>query len=110
MGGSEDTRPPGPASDGEFKPEKQIADIEGLVAQKYDVIVAQLDGGAAILKATREATAAGVAVVPDSTGENFAGRVGKDYVDIATESQIEYGELAAEWLAKTLGGKATLSC
>ena len=31
-----------------FKREKQIADIEGLVAQKYDVIVAQLDGGAAI--------------------------------------------------------------
>ena len=95
-------------TDGEFKPEKQIADIEGLVAQKYDVIVAQLDGGAAILKATREATAAGVAVVPDSTGDNFAGRVGKDYVDIATESQIEYGELAAEWLAKTLGGKGNI--
>ena len=51
-------------TDGEFKPEKQIADIEGLIAQKYDVIVAFLDGGAAILKATREATAAGVAVVP----------------------------------------------
>jgi ABC-type sugar transport system substrate-binding protein len=48
--------------------------------------------------------------VPDSTGDNLAGKVGKDYVDIATESQIEYGELAAEWLAKTLGGKATLSC
>src|ERR1700720_1987775 len=63
-------------TDGEFKPEKQIADIQGLVAQKYDVIVAQLDGGAAILKATREAIAAGVAVVPDSTGDNFAGRVG----------------------------------
>jgi len=95
-------------TDGEFKPEKQIADIEGLVAQKYDVIVAQLDGGAAILKATREATAAGVAVVPDSTGDNFAGKVGKDYVSIATESQIQYGELAAEWLVKTLGGKGNI--
>ena len=29
------------------QPEKQIADIEGLVAQRYDAIVAQLDGGAA---------------------------------------------------------------
>jgi ribose transport system substrate-binding protein len=95
-------------TDGEFKPEKQIADIEGLVAQKYDVIVAQLDGGAAILKATREATAAGVAVVPDSTGDNFAGKVGKDYLDTATESQIEYGEQAAEWLVKTLGGKGNI--
>jgi ribose transport system substrate-binding protein len=26
-------------TDGEFKPEKQIADIEGLIAQKFDVIV-----------------------------------------------------------------------
>ena len=95
-------------TDGEFKPEKQIADIEGLVAQKYDVIVAQLDGGAAILKATREATAAGVAVVPDSTGDNFAGKIGKDYLDTATESQIEYGEQAAEWLVKTLGGKGNI--
>ena len=51
-------------TDGEFKPEKQIADIEGLIAQKFDVIVAFLDTGPAILKATREATAAGVAVVP----------------------------------------------
>ena len=37
-------------TDGEFKPEKQIADIEGLIAQKYDVIVAFLDTGAAILR------------------------------------------------------------
>ena len=34
----------------EFKPEKHIADIQGLIAQKYDVIVAFLDGGPAILE------------------------------------------------------------
>ena len=56
-------------TDGEFKPEKQIADIEGLIAQKYDVIVAFLDTGAAILKATREATKAGIATIPFSTGK-----------------------------------------
>ncbi len=95
-------------TDGKSKSEKQIADIEALFAQKYDVIVAQLDGGAAILKATREAIAAGVAVVPDSTGDNFPGKFGKDYVDLATESQIQYGEQAAEWLVKTLGGKGNI--
>jgi ribose transport system substrate-binding protein len=57
-------------TDGEFKPEKQIADIEGLIAQKYDVIVTFLDGGPAILKATREAQQAGVAVVPYDTGDS----------------------------------------
>jgi ribose transport system substrate-binding protein len=95
-------------TDGEFKPEKQIADIQGLVAQKYDVIVAQLDGGAAILKATREATAAGVAFVPFTTGENFPGVIGKDYLDRATESQTKVGEQAAEWLVKTLNGKGNI--
>jgi len=94
-------------TDGEFKPEKQIADIEGLVAQKYDVIVAQLDGGAAILKATREATAAGVAVVPDSTGDNFAGKVGKDYVSIATKSSM--GSWRRNGWSRLWAAKATSS-
>ena len=95
-------------TDGEFKPEKAIADIEGLIAQKYDVIVTFLDGGPAILKATREATAAGVAVVPYDTGDKFPGTIGKDYLDRATESQSEVGEQAAEWLVKTLNGKGNI--
>jgi ribose transport system substrate-binding protein len=95
-------------TDGEFKPEKQIADIEGLVAQKFDVIVTFLDGGPAILKATREATKAGVAVAPYDTGDNFPGVMGKDYVDRATESQSKVGEQAAEWLVKTLNGKGNI--
>jgi ribose transport system substrate-binding protein len=94
-------------TDGEFKPEKQIADIEGLIAQKYDVIVTFLDGGPAILKATREAQQAGVAVVPYDTGDSFPG-LGKDYLDRATESQKKVGEQAAEWLVKTLHGKGTV--
>jgi ribose transport system substrate-binding protein len=95
-------------TDGEFKPEKAIADIEALIAQKYDVIVTFLDGGPAILKATREATAAGVAVVPYDTGDKFPGTIGKDYLDRATESQSEVGEQAAEWLVKTLNGKGNI--
>jgi ribose transport system substrate-binding protein len=95
-------------TDGEFKPEKQIADIEGLIAQKFDVIVAFLDGGPAILKATREATAAGIAVVPFTTGADFPGVIGKDYLDRVTESQSEVGDQAAEWLVKTLNGKGNI--
>src|SRR5215475_9761139 len=95
-------------TDAEFKPEKHIADIEGLIAQKYDVIVAFLDGGPAILKAGREATGAGVAFVPYDTGDKFPGVIGKDYLDRATESQSEVGQQAAEWLVKTLGGKGNI--
>src|SRR5579863_7272517 len=89
-------------TDGEFKPEKQIADIEGLIAQKFDVIIAFLDTGPAILKATREATKAGIAVVPYSVGDGFPGKIGVDYVDRVTESQSQVGEQFAAWLAKTL--------
>ena len=63
-------------TDGKFKPEKQITDIQGLIAQKFNVIVAFLDGGSAILKATREATAAGVAVVPYDAFDYFPGVIG----------------------------------
>lgn len=95
-------------TDGEGKPEKQIADIDGLIAQKFDVIVAFLDGGAAVLKATRAATKAGIAVVPYDTGDNFPGVIGKDYVDRVTESQSKVGEQFAQWLAKTLNGKGNV--
>ncbi|HEY5210880.1 MAG TPA: substrate-binding domain-containing protein [Stellaceae bacterium] len=98
-------------TDGEGKPEKQIADINGLVAQHFDVIVAFLDGGAAITKATREATKAGVAVVPFDTGASsntFPGTIGRDYVDRVTEDQGEVGEQFATWLAKTLHGKGNI--
>jgi ribose transport system substrate-binding protein len=98
-------------TDGEFKPEKQIADIEGLIAQHFDVIVAFLDGGAAITKATREATAAGIAVVPYDTGDpstTSPGKIGKDYVDRVTENQVQVGEQFATWLAKTLHDKGNV--
>ena len=97
-------------TDGEFKPEKQIADIEGLIAQKFDVIVAFLDGGPAILKATREATAAGVAVVPFSTGDNFPGVIGKDYLDRVTESQAKSARRRRSGWSRRSTARATSSC
>ena len=42
-------------TDGEFKAEKQIADIRGLIAQKFDVIVVFADTGVAQLKVMRQA-------------------------------------------------------
>ena len=94
-------------TDGEFKPEKQIADIQGLIAQKFDVIVAFVDTGVAVSKAMREATSAGIATIPFSTGDSFPG-LGKDFIDRVTESQAQVGEQAAEWLVKTLHGKGNV--
>ena len=95
-------------TDGEFKAEKQIADIQGLIAQKFDVIIVFADTGVAQLKVMRQATEAGIAVVPFTTGDAPFGDMGKDYLVRVTERQIELGKMLAEWMVKTLGGKGNV--
>src|SRR3954454_13033602 len=87
-------------TDGEFKAEKQIADIRGLIAQKFDVIVVFADTGVAQLKVMRQALDAGIAVVPFSTGDAPFGEIGKDYLTRVTETQIGVGETLAQWMVK----------
>jgi ribose transport system substrate-binding protein len=95
-------------TDGEFKAEKQIADIRGLIAQQFDVIVVFADTGAAQLKVMRQALEAGIAVVPYSNGDAPFGELGKDYLTRVTETQIGLGKMLAEWMVKTLGGKGNV--
>jgi ribose transport system substrate-binding protein len=98
----------GKGSDGWPSAEKQIADIQGLVAQKFDVIIVFADTGEAVMKAIKQATDAGVAVIPYSTGDNPFGKIGEDYVTRVTETQVGLGRMEAEWIAKTLGGKGNV--
>ncbi len=95
-------------TDGEFKAEKQIADIRGLIAQKFDVIIVFADTGVAQLKVMRQAYKAGIAVVPYSTGDAPFGKMGTDYLTRVTETQIGVGRMSAEWMVKTLGGKGNV--
>ena len=95
-------------TDGEFKAEKQIADIEGLIAQHFDVIVVFADTGVAQLKVMRQATKAGIAVVPFSTGDAPFGKIGTDYLMRVTETQIGLGKMLAKWMVKTLHGKGNV--
>jgi ribose transport system substrate-binding protein len=95
-------------TDGEFKAEKQIADIRGLIAQKFDVIVVFADTGVAQLKVMKQATDAGIAVVPFTTGDAPFGAMGSEYVVRVTETQIGLGKMLAEWMVKTLGGKGNV--
>jgi ribose transport system substrate-binding protein len=95
-------------TDGEFKAEKQIADIRGLIAQHFDVIVVFADTGVAQLKVMRQATNAGIAVVPFTTGDAPFGKMGTDYLVRVTETQIGLGKMLAEWMVKTLHGKGNV--
>jgi ribose transport system substrate-binding protein len=91
-------------TNGQGNPQKQISDIQGLIAQKFDVILVYPDGGEAILKAMTQATQAGIAVVTYDVGEHFPGALGKDYLDVTTESLVGVGRTLAEWTTKQLGG------
>ena len=95
-------------TDGEFKPEKQIADIEGLIAQKYrrDRRLPRYRSGDSESDARSDQgrRRSGAYWI----GDKFPGEIGKDYVDRVTESQEEVGEQFAAWLAKTLNGKGTV--
>lgn len=95
-------------TDGQGNPQKQIADILGLAAQKYDVIVVNPDSGEALIRTMRQATKAGSMVIPFTVGETFAGTPGKDYLVAVTESVINGGKLNAEWVAKQLNGKGNI--
>lgn len=98
----------GKGSDGWPSAEKQIADIQGLIAQKFDVIIVFADTGEAQLKVLKQATDAGIAVVPYSVGDHPFGKMGEDYLVRVTETQIGLGRMEAEWMAKTLGGKGNV--
>jgi ribose transport system substrate-binding protein len=98
----------GKGSDGWPSAEKQIADIQGLIAQKFDVIIVFADTGVAVLKALKQAHDAGIAVVPYSVGDAPFGTMGEDYLVRVTETQIGLGKMLAEWVAKTLGGKGNV--
>ena len=95
-------------TDGQGNPQKQISDIQGLIAQKFDVILVYPDGGEAILKAMTQATQNGVAVVTYDVGEHFPGTRGKDYLDVTTESLVGVGTTLAEWTVKQLKGEGNI--
>ncbi len=95
-------------TNGEGNPQKQISDIQGLIAQQFDVIILYPDGGEAILGAMNQATQNGIAVVPYALGEGFPGERGEDYLLVTTESVVGVGKTLAEWTVKQLGGKGNI--
>lgn len=95
-------------TDGQGSTQKQISDIGGLVAQHFDVILVYPDGGEAILKAMRDATKAGVAVVPYDVGVAFPGKRGRDYLLVTTESLEAKAATEAEWIARNLNGQGNV--
>ncbi|MGO4567041.1 substrate-binding domain-containing protein [Rhizobium sp. 2YAF20] len=94
--------------DAQGNPQKQISDIQSLAAQGYDVIIIFADSGEAVLRATKEATQAGIAVVLWQSGVDFPGTPGVDYLVNVTASQSDMGGVWMKWIAQRLNGKGNV--
>lgn len=80
--------------------QKYNSDFNSLVSQKVDVIVSFTHFGDASLPVIRNATKAGVTVVPFFA--KISGTPGKDYVDVVYQDPIPNGLMWADFLAKTV--------
>ncbi|MBI9102260.1 MAG: ABC transporter substrate-binding protein [Spirochaetales bacterium] len=85
------------------RPEKQIADIDDLIAKGIDGLIVYPTVGEAIAPAIERAFDAGIPVVV------FGGNIATDkYTSLVTQDLFGYGRSQAEWLVKQLDGKGKI--
>jgi len=89
-------------TDGQFSVEKQMADIETILARQPDILISIPVDPVSSAGAYRQAVEAGVHVVfMDNAPEGF--EPGDDYVSVVSADNYGNGVLAAEILAEELG-------
>jgi ribose transport system substrate-binding protein len=94
-------------TDAGFKPEKQVSDIETVMAQKPDIIVSIPVDPVATAAAYKAAADKGVKLVfMDNVPKGFV--AGKDYVSSVSADNYGNGVAAAHLMAKALGGKGDI--
>jgi ABC-type sugar transport system substrate-binding protein len=94
-------------TDAGVKPEKQVADIETVMAKKPDIIVSIPVDAIATAAAYKAAADKGVKLVfMDNVPKGFA--AGKDYVSAVSADNYGNGVAAAHLMAKALGGKGDI--
>lgn len=85
--------------------DKQIANIEDLIASDVDVIITTPCSSTALIPVLKEAREAGIKVVL------LAATVESDEYDcLITVDDTEFGKAGAKWLAEELGGKGNIIC
>jgi ribose transport system substrate-binding protein len=94
-------------TDAGFDPEKQVRDIESVLAQKPDIIVSIPTDPIATAPAYRQAASQGVKLVfmdnvPDGLGP------GADYVSVVSADNYGNGVVSAHLMAQALEGRGTV--
>jgi ribose transport system substrate-binding protein len=94
-------------TDAGFKPEKQVADLETIMAQKPNIIVSIPTDPVATASAYRAAGEAGVKLVfMDNVPAGFV--AGKDFISVVSADNYGNGVAAAHLMAKALGSKGDI--
>ncbi|MDQ0217424.1 sugar ABC transporter substrate-binding protein [Peribacillus cavernae] len=94
-------------TDAQFKAEKEVSDIETVLAKKPDIIVSVPVDPVSTADAYKKAAAAGVKIVfMDGVANEM--KPGKDYVSIVSGDNYGNGVEAAEIMADKLGGKGKI--
>ena len=94
-------------TDANFKPDKQVSDIETLIAKKPDILVSLPTDPVATADAYKKAEEAGIKVVfMDNVPKGQVG--GKDYVAVVSADNKGAGIISGHQMAKSLGGQGTI--
>jgi ribose transport system substrate-binding protein len=83
-------------------PTEQIADLRSLISQGVNAIIVNPSDRDKLNPVIKQAKAKGIAVVAVDQA------VSAPEAYVATNDQVAYGRLGAEWLFKTLGGKGNV--
>jgi ribose transport system substrate-binding protein len=94
-------------TDANFKPDKQVSDIETVLARKPSIIVSIPTDPVATAAAYRKAAQQGVKLVfMDNIPKGFT--PGKDYVSVVSADNYGNGVASADLMAQALGGKGKI--
>ena len=94
-------------TDANFKPDKQVSDIETVMSKKPDIIVSLPSDPVATATAYRAAQAGGAKLVfMDNVPKGF--KAGTDYVSAVSADNFGNGVVSAHLMAKAIGAKGTI--
>jgi ribose transport system substrate-binding protein len=94
-------------TDANFKPDKQVSDIETVMSQKPDIIVSIPTDPVATASAYKAAAKAGIKLVfMDNVPKGM--KAGTDYVSAVSADNYGNGVVSAHLMAKALGGKGKI--
>ena len=92
-------------TDANFKPDKQVSDLETVMVKKPDIIVSIPTDPVATASAFKAAADAGTKLVfMDNVPQGM--EAGKDYVSVVSADNYGNGVVSAHLMAKALGGRA----